>query len=144
MAEFIMKDLVKKRGCADRFLIESAATSDEEIWNGIGNPVYPPARDELKRHGIVDVSGKRAVQLKRSDYDKYDLILGMEAMNIKTMIRILGGDPDKKVKLLLEYSDNPRDISDPWYTRNFASAYYDIKEGCEALLEYIEKKKFRV
>ena len=135
MAEFIMKDMVRRKGCADRFIIESAATSDEEIWNGIGNPVYPPAREELRRHGITDVSGKRAVQLRRSDYDKYDLILGMERMNIRTMVSILGGDPEGKVRRLLDYSDSPRDISDPWYTRDFTSAYNDIVEGCEALLD---------
>ena len=135
MAEFIMKDLVEKKGCADRFHIASAATSDEEIWGGIGNPVYPPARDELKKHGITDVSGKHATQLKRSDYDKYDLILGMERMNLRHMMNILGSDPDGKVRLLLDYSDNPRDISDPWYTRDFRRAYDDIYEGCLALYE---------
>lgn len=133
MAEFIMKDLVGKKGRGDDFYIASAATSDEEIWNGVGNPVYPPAREELRRHGITDVSGKQATQLRRSDYDKYDLILGMEKMNIRSMISILGGDPEGKVKRLLDYSDNPRDISDPWYTRDFKSAYDDIIEGCEAL-----------
>ncbi len=135
MAEFIMKDMVGKKGCADRFYIASAATSDEEIWGGVGNPVYPPARDELRKHGITDVSGKHATQLKRSDYDKYDLILGMERMNLRHMMNILGSDPEGKVKLLLDYSDNPRDISDPWYTRDFKRAYEDIYEGCLALYE---------
>lgn len=134
MAEFIMKDMVKKRGIADRFFIESAGTSDEEIWNGVGNPVYPPARDELCRHGITDVSGKQARQIRRDDYAKYDLIIGMEQRNIQTMLRIFGGDPEGKIKLLLEYSKYPRDISDPWYTRDFERAYNDIVEGCEALL----------
>ena len=137
MAEFIMKDMVDKRGIADRFFIESAGTSDEEVWNGVGNPVYPPARDELRKHGITDVSGKRARQIRRNDYDKYDLIIGMEQRNVSTMLRIFGGDPEDKVKLLLAYSDNPRDISDPWYTRNFERAYEDIVEGCEALLNFL-------
>ncbi len=135
MAEFIMKDMVEKRGISDRFFIESAGTSDEEIWNGVGNPVYPPARDELRRHGITDVSGKQARQIRRNDYGKYDLIIGMEQRNVHTMLRIFGGDPEGKVKRLLDYSDDPRDISDPWYTRNFERAYNDILEGCEALLE---------
>ncbi|MCR4807143.1 MAG: low molecular weight phosphotyrosine protein phosphatase [Lachnospiraceae bacterium] len=135
MAEFIMKDLVDKRGLSDKFHIESAGTSDEEIWNGIGNPVYPPARDELRRHGITDVSGKQARQIRRSDYDKYDLIIGMEQRNIHTMLRIFGSDPEGKIKRLLDYSDRPRDISDPWYTRNFESAYNDIFEGCTSLLD---------
>ena len=137
MAEFIMKDMVNKRGTADKFYIASAGTSDEEIWNGIGNPVYPPAREELARHGITDVSGKRATQLRKSDYGKYDLIIGMEQRNVHTMLRMLGGDPEGKVKRLLDYSDHPRDISDPWYTRNFTSAYNDIVEGCEALYEQL-------
>ncbi|MBR6486738.1 MAG: low molecular weight phosphotyrosine protein phosphatase [Lachnospiraceae bacterium] len=137
MAEFIMKDMVKKRGTADKFYIASAGTSDEEIWNGVGNPVYPPAREELARHGITDVSGKRATQLRKSDYGKYDLIIGMEQRNVHTMLRMLGGDPEGKVKRLLDYSDHPRDISDPWYTRNFTSAYNDIVEGCEALYEQL-------
>ena len=137
MAEFIMKDLVAKKGCEQDFYIASAATSDEEIWNGVGNPVYPPAREELRKHGITDVSGKHATQLRRSDYDKYDLILGMEKMNIRTMINMLGGDPAGKVRRLLDYSDNPRDISDPWFTRDFKSAYDDIAEGCNALYEAV-------
>ena len=138
MAEFIMKDMVKKKGTADEFYIASAGTSDEEIWNGVGNPVYPPAREELARHGITDVSGKQATQLRRSDYGKYDLFIGMEARTLRSMVSILGGDPEGKVRRLLDYSDEPRDISDPWYTRNFTSAYNDIVEGCEALYEALK------
>ena len=139
MAEFVMKDMVKKKGTSDKFYIASAGTSDEEIWNGVGNPVYPPARQELARHGITDVSGKQATQLTRSDYNKYDLIIGMEQRNIHSMLRILGGDPDNKVKRLLDYSDHPRDISDPWYTHKFESAYSDILEGCEALYRSLKE-----
>ncbi len=138
MAEFVMKDMVKRKGTSDKFYIASAGTSDEEIRNGVGNPVYPPARQELARHGITDVSGKQATQLTRSDYNKYDLIIGMEQRNIHSMLRILGGDPDNKVKRLLDYSDAPRDISDPWYTHRFESAYSDILEGCEALYRSLE------
>ena len=136
MAEFIFKDMVSGRNLADRFYIASAATSTEEIWNGIGNPVYPPAREELARHGI-SCKGKRAVQLTKADYEKYDYILGMDHWNLKNMMRILKNDPEGKVKLLLDYSDNPRDIADPWYTGGFDVTYSDVVEGCEAFLKYL-------
>ena len=92
MAEFIFKDMVNNRGLGDQFYIASAATSTEEIWNGIGNPVYPPAKRELAKHGIT-CEGKRAVQLKKSDYNKYDYLIGMEERNRRNMLRILGKDP---------------------------------------------------
>lgn len=98
MAEFIMKDMLIKRGISDKFYIASAATSTEEIWNGVGNPVYPPAKKELAKHGI-SCEGKRAVQITRSDYGKYDYILGMEERNIRNILRIVGKDPEHKVKL---------------------------------------------
>lgn len=140
MAEFIFKDVVSGRNLADRFYIASAATSTEEIWDGTGNPVYPPAREELAKHGI-SCKGKRAVQLKKEDYEKYDYILGMDHWNLKNMLRIVKSDPEKKVKLLLDYSDAPRDISDPWYTGRFDVTYADVVEGCEAFLDYLEKMK---
>ena len=136
MAEFIFKDMVKKQNMEDQFYIASAATSTEEIWNGVGNPVYPPAREELARHGI-SCAGKRAVQIRKSDYEKYDYILGMDHWNMRNMMRILRSDPQGKVKLLLDYSDSPRDIADPWYTGNFDVTYDDVKEGCEAFLQYL-------
>ena len=139
MAEFILKDMVRSRGLSDQFYIASAATSTEEIWNGIGNPVYPPAKKELAKHGI-SCEGKRAVQITRSDYGKYDYILGMEERNIRNILRIVGKDPEHKVKLLLDYSDAPRDIVDPWYTGNFESTYRDVVEGCEGFLKYLETK----
>ena len=139
MAEFIMKDMLIKRGISDKFYIASAATSTEEIWNGVGNPVYPPAKKELAKHGI-SCEGKRAVQITRSDYGKYDYILGMEERNIRNILRIVGKDPEHKVKLLLDYSDVPRDIADPWYTGNFESTYRDVVEGCEGFLKYLETK----
>ena len=139
MAEFIMKDMLTKRGISDKFYIASAATSTEEIWNGVGNPVYPPAKKELAKHGI-SCEGKRAVQITRSDYGKYDYILGMEERNIRNILRIVGKDPEHKVKLLLDYSDAPRDIADPWYTGNFESTYRDVVEGCEGFLKYLETK----
>lgn len=140
MAEFIFKDMVSGRNLADRFYIASAAASTEEIWDGTGNPVYPPAWEELAKHGI-SCKGKRAVQLKKEDYEKYDYILGMDHWNLKNMLRIVKSDPEKKVKLLLDYSDAPRDISAPWYTGRFDVTYADVVEGCEAFLDYLEKMK---
>ena len=139
MAEFVFKDMINKKQLQSDFYIASAATSTEEIWNGIGNPVYPPAQRELAKHGI-SCEGKRAVQLKKSDYDKYDYLIGMEGVNRRNMLRILGSDPEHKVSLLLDYSDRPRDIADPWYTGNFELTYRDIVEGCEGFLEYLRRK----
>lgn len=139
MAEFIMKSIVSERSLSDRFYIASAATSTEEIWNGVGNPVYPPAKRELAKHGI-SCEGKRAVQITKADYGKYDYILGMEERNIRNILRIVGKDPEHKVKLLLDYSDNPREIADPWYTGNFESTYRDVVEGCEGFLLYLERE----
>lgn len=141
MAEFVMKDLVQKQHVADNFFIASAATSTEEIWNGVGNPVYPPAREELARHGLR-CDGKRAVQLKKADYDDYDYLIGMDTMNIRNMERITvhrrGEHPDKIV-LLLEYAGRADSISDPWYSGNFEAAYKDIVEGCRALWRRLEE-----
>lgn len=142
MAEFMMKDMVEKMGIADDFYIASAATSTEEIWNGVGSPVYPPARDELKRHGIgktayTDFSGKRAVQVTRADYDEYDYLLCAESWNIRNTMRLTGGDPDGKIKRLLDFSDCPRDIADPWYTGVFDVTYRDIEEGLRAFLKHL-------
>ncbi len=129
MAEFIFKDMVEKRGIADEFVIESAAHSSEEI----GNPVYPPAKRELALHGI-SCAGKTARQLRRDDYDKWDYIIGMERLNLGYMNRILGGDPEGKVSLLLDFTDTPGDIADPWYTGDFSGVYKQIEKGCEGLL----------
>ena len=139
MAEVIFKDLAKKQGLADRFLVASSATSTEEIWNGIGNPVYPPAKAELERHGL-SCGGKRAVQLQKSDYDKYDLFIGMDSANIRNMLRIFGGDPAGKVHKLLDYTTRGGDGADPWYSERFDVAYRDIYEGCTALLDAVLKQ----
>ena len=136
MAEFIFKNMINKKQLQSDFYIASAATSTEEIWNGIGNPVYPPAKRELARHGI-SCDRKRAVQLKKSDYDKYDYLIGMEERNRRNMLRILGSDPENKVSLLLDYSNRPGNIADPWYTGDFETTYRDITEGCEGFLEYL-------
>jgi len=129
-----MKKLVAEKYLSDRFEISSSATSTEEIYSGIGNPVYPPMRRELESHGI-DCTGKRAVQLKMSDYDKYDLFIGMDSANIRNMHRILGGDPEGKISKLMDYTKKGGDVADPWYSERFDVAYRDIFEGCTALLE---------
>lgn len=123
----------------DEFLIASSATSTEEIWNGIGNPVYPPARAELKKHGL-SCDGKRAVKLEKSDYDKYDLFVGMDSANIRNMLRIFEGDPDGKVHKLMDYTTRGGDAADPWYSGRFDVAYNDIFEGCNALFKEISAK----
>ena len=133
MGEFILKKMVKEKGLADKFEISSAATSTEEI----GNPVYPPAKRKLKEHGI-DCSGKYAVQLKRSDYDRYDYFLCMDNRNIQNTLRIFGSDPEGKVSLLLSYCGERREVDDPWYTDGFDTAYDDIWRGCRAFLEKLE------
>ena len=136
MAEFVMKDLVEKENLESEFYIASAATSSEEI----GNPVHHGTRNKLKELGI-STAGKCAVQLKKKDYEDYDYILGMEQRNIAGIMRIIGSDPKRKIKGLLDYSPNPRDIADPWYTGNFDVTYNDVKEGCQALLDTILKEK---
>ena len=132
MAEFVMKDLVKKAGLEGQFHIESAATSTEEI----GNPVYPPARRKLAEHGI-DCTGKTARQLTHTDYDRYDLLIGMDRANLRNMTRICGGDPDGKIRLLLDYTNHPGDIADPWYTDDFEATWRDVSEGCKGLLREV-------
>ena len=132
MAEFVMKRLVRERGIERDFIIESAATSREEL----GNPVYPPARRMLARHGI-SCSGKTAVQMTKSDYDKYDYIVAMDSMNVRNIMRIIGSDTKSKVSMLLDFTDHPRSVADPWYTGDFDSTYSDVTEGCQALLNTI-------
>lgn len=136
MAEFVMKDIVEQKGLQHQFHIASAATSTEEI----GNPVHHGTRNKLKQYGI-STAGKYAVQLKKSDYKDYDYLIGMEERNLTNMRRITGGDPDKKMHCLLDFSNYPRDIADPWYTGNFDLTYTDIVEGCEAFLSYLENEK---
>ena len=130
MAEFLMKELVAEKGLSGRFEIASAATSDEEL----GNPVYPPVAALLRERGI-SCKGKTARQLRRADYESYDYIIGMDGANRRNMLRLFGGDPTGKVSLLLDFTDHPRDVADPWYTRDFRAAERDIDEGCRALLK---------
>lgn len=132
MAEFVMKDLVCKAGVQDHFLIESAATSTEEI----GNSVYPPARRKLAEHNI-GCQGKTARQMTRLDYGRYDLLIGMDSWNIRNMRAISGGDPEGKIRMLMDYTNRPGDVADPWYTGNFEATWRDVLEGCEALLSQL-------
>lgn len=136
MAEFVMKDLVKKAGLEKEFLIESAATSREEI----GNPVYPPAQQKLSEHGI-DCSGKTARQLQNDDYEEYDLLIGMDRANLRNMYRICGGDFDEKMHLLMDFTDRPGEVADPWYTDDFDTTWRDVEEGCQGLLQKIINKE---
>lgn len=132
MAEFVMKDLVRKAGVEDMFEIESAATSTEEI----GNEVYPPAKRKLAEHNI-SCKGKTARQMTRQDYDRFDLLIGMDSWNFRNMNRICGGDPEMKIRLLMDFTDEPRDVADPWYTGNFEATWRDVSEGCQRLLDYL-------
>ena len=139
MAEFIFKKLTSEAGVSDLFLVSSSATSTEEIWRGVGNPVYPPARKELASHGI-DCSGKHAVQLKADDAYKYDYFVGMDSANIRNMKCILGSETQGKIFKLMDFTDRKGDVSDPWYTDRFDVAYRDIYEGCKALLDTMLKR----
>ena len=130
MAEFVMKDLVSKAGRSDDFHIESAATSTEEI----GNDVYPPARRKLAEHSI-SCKGKTARQMTRADYDRFDLLIGMDQWNIRNMTRICGGDPEGKIRMLMDYTNRPGEVADPWYTGNFDATWRDVLLGCQCLLE---------
>ncbi len=134
MAEFVMKDMVKKAGQEKNFQIASAATSAEKI----GHSVYPPARRKLVEHGI-QCDGHTARQLANHDYDKYDLLIGMDQANLRNMHRICGGDYADKMHLLLDFTDRPGDVADPWYTDDFEATWRDVLEGCQGLLRFIEK-----
>ena len=136
MAEFVMKELVADAGLSNKFYIESAATSTEEI----GNPVYPPAKRKLAEHGI-GCAGKTARQMNKGDYARFDLLIGMDSANIRNMTRICGGDPENKIKLLLNYAGLNRDVADPWYTGDFDATWNDVTKGCKALLEDIALKR---
>ena len=138
MAEFIFRDMVKQKGLENEFFIASSATSTDEIIGGIGNPVYPPAKRELLSRGI-SCEGKRAVQLKWDDYEKYDLFVGMDSSNIRNMHIILKGDKQGKIRKLMDYTSRRGDVADPWFTERFDIAYRDIYDGCEGLLKALLK-----
>ena len=137
MAEFIMKDLVKKAELERQFHIESAATSTEEL----GNPVYPPARRKLAEHGI-SCADKTARQLKKRDYDRFDLLIGMDKANIRNIYRICGVDYDGKLHLLMEFAGRPDDeVADPWHTGDFEATWQDVLAGCQGLLSLLQKQE---
>ena len=129
-----MKHLVEEKGLQDQFEIESAATSTEEL----GNPVYPPARRKLAEHGI-GCQGKTARQMTMDDYHHYDYVIVMDRNNVRNLHRLLGGDPDQKIRLLMDYTRRPGQVADPWYTGDFEATWIDVLEGCEGLLESIIK-----
>ncbi|MBQ7834253.1 MAG: low molecular weight phosphotyrosine protein phosphatase [Ruminiclostridium sp.] len=133
MAEFVMKDLVKKAGISDNFLIESRATSTEEI----GNPVHRGTTRKLAQYGI-STYGKTAIQLQKSDYNKYDFLICMDSANIRNTMRIISSDPENKVSKLLSFAGESGDIADPWYTGNFDETYEDVLRGCMGLLDILK------
>ena len=136
MDQFVFQDMINKNGLATQFHIDSAATSREEIGNG---PHYGTVR-KMQEVGIP-ILPHRAVQMTKKDYREYDYLIGMDDWNIRNMTRIAGGDPEGKIHMLLEFSDNPRAIADPWYTGNFDRTYEDVVEGCQSLLEYLQKTR---
>ena len=138
MAEFIFKDMLKRKGLENKFTVASSATSTEEIYCGVGNPIYPPARRILNEHGI-SCDGKRAVLFTKADYDKYDIILVMDNNNVRNIMRIVGADTQCKIHKLLEFCDGG-DVADPWYSGDFKSCYNDIKRGCNALIDKLIKE----
>lgn len=129
MAQCVFLKLLREEGLTSRFLVDSAATSTEEIGNGI----YPPARQKLNEKG-VPIIPHRSVQLTKQDYAAYDWILGMESRNVRDILCITGGDPENKVRRLTDFTTKPRDVADPWYTGDFEETYRDVLDGCRALL----------
>ena len=136
MAEFVMKDLVQKAGLSHQIQVDSAATSSEEI----GNSIHYGTRRKLQEKGIP-FDDHRARRMTKHDYETYDLLIGMETMNIRNMLRITQGDPLHKISRILDHTPHPRDIDDPWYTGNFDITYEQIREGCEALLQKLSAAK---
>ena len=138
MAEFLFLDMIKKRGLSNRITVASSAVSTEEIWNGIGNPVHPGTVAELSRLGI-SCKEKRAVLLLREDYEKYDFFVAMDSSNVRAMHRIFGGDPQKKICKLMDFTSRGGDVADPWYTDRFDVTMRDVRLGCEGLLAYLSQ-----
>ncbi len=136
MAEFVFRDLVRRRGAEGRYQAASAAVSAEEL----GNPVYPPARRKLAEHGL-SCAGKTARRMSAKDYRDFDLLIGMDAWNLRAMRSICGGDPEGKLSLLMDYTDRPGDVADPWYTGDFDSTWEDVTEGCEGLFRTLEARQ---
>ena len=138
MAEFILKALVKARGLEGQYHIESAAVSAEES----GNPIYPPARRCLQQHGVRFDPDKRARQMTRADYERFDRIIYMDASNLRWIKRIIPEDSEGKIHLMMSYTGSGRDVADPWYTGDFERTFQDLLNACEAMLkEYLDYKK---
>ena len=135
MAEFVLKDIIKKHGAQEKFYVASSATSTDELGNG----VYPPVKSLLNSKGI-NTDGKYSVQLTKNDYNKYDIFIGMDSANIRNMHRIFGSDPENKIKKMMDYTSRGGDVADPWYTRDFNVAYDDIYEACLLLFDSVFKK----
>ena len=135
MAEFVMKDLVRRAGLEDRFLIASKAARRDEL----GNDTHYGTKAKLRQMG-VPFAKRRATLLDRSDYDAYDYLIGMDEENMRDMLRLFGSDPNGKIYKLLRFADEDRDVADPWYTGNFDETYEDVLKGCTALLRMIGKK----
>ena len=133
MAEAIMRHILQQKGQADNYVVASAAVSEEE-W---GNPIYPPAARILRAHGIPYDAERIARQMKADDYDRYDMIIGMDEANLLAIRRIAAGDPQNKVHLLMDFAGCHRAVADPWYTRDFETAYKDIVTGCRALYDHL-------
>ncbi|WP_455137422.1 low molecular weight protein-tyrosine-phosphatase [Thermophilibacter sp.] len=129
MAQFVFEDLARRAGRADEFEVDSAATSSEEL----GNPPHPGTVSKLRAEGVA-VGRHRARRMSAGEYDRWDHIVYMDAENARGIARILGGDPDGKVSRLLDWTDRPGDVADPWYTGDFDATYRDVRAGCEALL----------
>ncbi len=138
MAEFIFKRMLEEEGLSEEILVSSSATSNEEILGNIGNPIYPPAREELRKHGI-SCEGKRARRLCAEDAAHYDLFVGMDSANIRNMHRILGEKAHARIKKLMDYTSRGGDVADPWYSDRFDIAYRDIYDGCRGLMDAVKK-----
>lgn len=133
MAEYVMRDLVRRAGLEEQIQVASVATSREEL----GNPVYPPARRKLAEHGIT-CQGHAARQMTAADYDQFDLLIGMDQHNLRNMNHICGGDPNHKLHLLMDYTDRPGEVADPWYTGDFERTWQDVLAGCQGLLAQLQ------
>lgn len=141
MAEFVFKNMIVTRGIQNSFCVSSLATSDEEIWQGVGNPIHQGTLEIFQKYKISYDKSKRATQLTKDDYEKYDLFIGMDFANVRNMNCIFGSDPQKKIKLLLDYAHEHREVADPWYTGDFEKTYNDVLKGCKGILSTLGVEK---
>ena len=136
MAEFVMKDMVRKAGLENRFVIESKAARRDEL----GNDTHYGTKAKLRQMGIPFVK-RRATLLSKADYAAYDYLVAMDAENVHDMLRLFGGDPEKKITMLLQFAGENREVADPWYTGNFDETYEDVVKGCKGLLEAVKERR---